>query len=84
MIWPEPAKTFDEFDPLSGFAGLDGLRRAKIIEAAPRMGFNIAERFVLGGQIGQYPGKKRVLVHVCEIPGMVGVLVGQHLSGTFA
>jgi hypothetical protein len=44
------------------------------------VGFNIAERFVLLGQIGQHPRQKRVLVHVGEITGVVGVLVGQHLS----
>ena len=38
------------------------------------MGFDIAQRFVLAGEIGKHPGQQRVLVNIGQVSGYVGAL----------
>ena len=68
-------------DPRRRLAGLRGFGGGEVIEAAPRVRLDIAERFVLLGEIGQHPRQQAVLVHIREVSGVVEMLVGQHVCG---
>ena len=42
------------------------------------MGFDVADRFVLAGEIVQHPRQQGVFVDVGQISGVVDVLVAEH------
>lgn len=53
-------------------------RCGQIIQAAPRMGFNVGQRFVLGHHVIQQPRQQRVFVHIGQVAGVKAMLVRQH------
>ena len=65
-------------DTTRGLTGAGCSLAAQVIERASGVGLNVAERFVLGRQIGQNPGQKPVLVHVREIARVIHMLVAEH------
>ena len=73
--WKSP---FDPRDPRRRLAGFHRLVRGQVVKRPPRMGFDIGQRLVLAGQIIQRDRQKRVLLNVCQISGVIDVLVGQH------
>ena len=70
--------TFGEIDARLRLAGFQRLVRSQIIKPPPGMGFDIAERFVLLGQVLQHPRQKCVLLHIGQISGVIDVLIGKH------
>ena len=45
------------------------------------MGFDVGERFILLRQVVKGAGQQAVLVHIGKVPGVKGVLIGQHGAG---
>ena len=78
VIGGKPAPRLGPQDAAGGLAGLARLGGVERIEAAPGVGFEVAERLVLARQVIEHHRQQRVLVHVGEVSGMVKVLVGKH------
>jgi hypothetical protein len=76
MVGPEPVA--DPPDPLRRLARLQRLGAAEVIERTARMGLDVAQGLGLDGQVVQRQRQKRVLVDIGEVPGVIGVLVGEH------
>ena len=62
-------------DACLGLSRLDRLRRVQLIEPAPRVGLQIAERLILLGEIGQHPRQQRVFLNVRQISGVIDMLI---------
>ena len=60
------------------FARFGRFGGGQVVDAAPRMGFDIGQRLVLAGHVIQRIGQKCVLLDIGKVPGMEEVLVGQH------
>ena len=68
-------------DPGRGLARASRLGGAEVIEATPGVGLEVAQRLGFLGHPRQRHGQQRVLVHVGQVSGVIGVLIGQHGIG---
>ena len=89
LIQPDPVgvvlgkQRLGQTDARRRLTRLDRRFGGKVIDPAPGVGLDIAERLFLAGQVVQHPGQHRVLVDIGQVPGVVEVLIGQHGAQTY-
>ena len=79
VVWGEPILVQRFGDAGGGLARFDSRRIRQIIKRAPRMRFAIAEGLILACQILQHPRQCAVFMHICQIAGVIDMLIRQHV-----